>query len=312
MIKTKKDDKYSYAQYWARLEDALTGTQKIYASLDGVYNQISLNTLRKPDGAYLVDNYSFVFLTNTKDLLEHKKQNNKYDRSAILVGFPDYGGSGKLSPLPGTKQEVDNIHRILANKQFKVNKFLAKEAKEYSIKNVKNPRIIHIATHGFFLNDVVNTGNNKVFGIEIDKAKENPLLRAGLMLADAEKTMGDINTKETNDRDNGVLTAFEAMNMSLENTELVILSACETGLGDVKAGEGVYGLQRAFQVAGADAMIMSLWTVSDAATQELMTLFYQNWLSSGNKITAFKKAQLQLKTKYTAPYYWGGFVMIGR
>jgi CHAT domain-containing protein len=100
------------------------------------------------------------------------------------------------------------------------------------------------------------------------------------------------------------------MNMNLDATDMIVVSACETGLGDVKSGEGVYGLQRAFLVAGADAIIMSLWKVDDAATQQLMINFYTNLLKTGNKMKAFKQAQLQLMTKFKEPYYWGAFVMM--
>jgi CHAT domain-containing protein len=109
-----------------------------------------------------------------------------------------------------------------------------------------------------------------------------------------------------------VLTAFEAQTLDLSNTDLVVLSACETAQGEIKNGEGVFGLQRAFQVAGAKSVITSLWRVDDAATEMLMTQFYTRWLKGTDKWQALKEAQKEVQKKYPQPYYWGAFVMVGR
>ena len=111
--------------------------------------------------------------------------------------------------------------------------------------------------------------------------------------------------------ESGILTAYEAMNLNLDYTDLVVLSACETGVGDISAGEGVYGLQRAFLVAGAKVLIMSMFKVSDEVTYELMSTFYNKWLSSGEIRTSFIETKKELRNKYPDPIYWGAFVMFG-
>lgn len=307
-IKNKTYDKHSYLQYWKNIDDNLANVNKIYLSLDGVYNQISVATIPKSEGKYLVDEKAFVLLTNVKDILNPKI--NYTNKELSMFANPNYGEGGQIAALPGTQKEADAINKIATAKGFKVVKTTAIKATESEVKKVKSPRILHVATHGFFQSDAEEEKPIS-FGLESEKTEENSLLKSGLLFANAEKGMTQQNSREFQTQDNGILTAYEVQNVDLSNTEFAILSACETGLGDVKAGEGVYGLQRAFQIAGANTIIMSLWTVSDEATQELMTLFYQNFLTSYNKIDAFKKAQQQLKIKYKEPYFWGAFVMIG-
>ena len=230
-------------------------------------------------------------------------------KNATLLGFPDYGGQN-ITALPGTKIEIDGIASVLKASGYQLNVLTQNLATEAKLKSVKSPELLHIATHGYFLQDVEKAGS--AFGVNLENASDNPLLRSGLMLAGAAKTVSGASSPNLSSNDNGILTAYEAMNMNLEGTQLIVLSACETGLGDVRAGEGVYGLQRAFQVAGADALIMSLWKVDDTATQQLMKNFYSNWIKLRSKQKAFKQAQLQLMAKYKEPYYWGAFVMMGQ
>jgi CHAT domain-containing protein len=307
-IQQKINDEHSYAQFWERIEPLVVGKKVIYFSPDGVYNQLNVNTLKKTDGNYLVSNYDVVVIGNSKDIITLKgRKQQAVKKDAFVLGFPDYGGTAVA--LPGTKVEIEGINKILTGSGYKVSMRQQTEASEAILKTVKAPALMHIATHGYFLADADLSKGGDAMGVDAENAKNNPLLRSGLILAGA--TDQDNATPDLQSNDNGVLTAYEAMNLSLEGTDLIILSACETGLGDVRAGEGVYGLQRAFLVAGANALIMSLWKVDDEATQQLMTNFYTNWTKTGNKQTAFKQAQLQLMSKYKEPYYWGAFVMMG-
>ncbi len=302
-IKLKRDDSYSYSQFWEPIAKRIGGIDKIYLSSDGVYNQLSVNSFKIPTGDYVIDNLTILNVSSLRSLVETKGAATSA-KTALLIGNPTYG-SAEISPLPGTGKEIATISSILKVNGYKNTVYQTTAATEKNIKEAKSPKLLHIATHGFFVEDI-KANNNQVFSVPLNNINENVLLRSGLLLANAGKL------DFTSGGDNGVLTAYEAMNLDLTNTDLVVLSACETGLGDIMSGEGVYGLQRSFEVAGAKAVIMSLWKVDDVATQLLMTSFYKNWVGSKNKLQSFRKAQKALKAKYPEPYYWGAFVMQGQ
>lgn len=304
-MKNKMNDEQSYAQYWAPLEPEVKGKKKIYFSSDGVYNQVNLYTMKK--GAdYLINQYDIILLGNPRDLVTKKSTTGMGSgKKATLLGFPDYG-AGIIVQLPGTKVEVDAINKLLKSSGYQVSELTERNATETNLKSAHNVSILHIATHGYFLKDVEKT--SWPIGVMADYAKDNVLLRSGLMLTGASEA--DKLAPGLDSSNNGIMTSYEAMNLDLKGTNLVVLSACETGLGEIKSGEGVYGLQRAFLVAGAEAIIMSLWKVDDDATQQLMNNFYTNWIKTNDRQKAFKMAQQQLMTKFKEPLYWGAFVMI--
>jgi antitoxin component YwqK of YwqJK toxin-antitoxin module/CHAT domain-containing protein len=327
-ITVQLKDTLSYQNFWATIAPAVAGKSRLYLSLDGVYNQINLNTLLLPGGNYLVAEKNLTLLSNTKDLLALKGRRIKRMSSstATLFGFPTFFlGKQKrnelaparergeamdiaadtdrtgISPLAGTQEEINKVETILKNGRLITSSFVAEQATEAHLKKVNHPRVLHIATHGFFV-DEKNKAN------QIDTGDDqNPLLRSGLLLTGASNF---IQNQEQLEEENGILTAYEAANLNLDNTDLVVLSACETGRGEVQNGEGVYGLQRAFQTAGVQSIIMSLWKVDDIATQQLMISFYSNWMGGMSKAQALKTAQLELGKKYPHPYYWGAFVML--
>lgn len=335
-------DTHSYGVLWKPIAPVLKGIKKIYFSPDGVYNQISINSIYNPDTKqYLLEEMNIHNVTNTKDILSFGKTSNQEKGESMLFGFPDYnfeneskttegetrslrslrGGSTGLTRglragllrylrgdegiamLPGTKTEVDNIAKMFQDEQANHTTYYNQEAEEAVLKMAKSPELLHIATHGFFMANV-----EAASATDQNKYIENPLLRSGLVLAGAGSFLKSGNTYNGQD---GILTAYEAMNMNLSDTEVVVMSACETGLGTITNGEGVYGLQRAFLVAGAKSLIMSMWSVDDDATQELMTAFYKEWLASGNKQESFRRAQFVVKEKYPQPFYWGAFIMVG-
>lgn len=308
----RKSENEAYALTWKLLDEKINTFKKIYLSVDGAYHQLSINALKDLSGKYLLDKYSLQFVGNTKDVIAIKQNAAiiKKPESVFMIGNPIYGKNNVIAQLPGTEAEVKNIKKILAPSKIQTTVLIGSQATESEIKKIVSPSVLHVATHGYFLADLSEVEGNKILGVDVNVAKQNPLLRSGLLLADCENVFNE--EYHPANADNGVLTAYEALSLHLDNTDLVVLSACETGLGSVKQGEGVYGLQRSFLIAGAKSIIMSLWSVSDDATMELMTLFYTNYSKSGNKQQAFNDAQKQLKLKYKEPFYWAAFVMLSK
>jgi CHAT domain-containing protein len=174
-----------------------------------------------------------------------------------------------------------------------------------------SPRILHIATHGYFLEDIKPENDNgmRMMGMDVNRVAENPMLRSGLLLAGCNKTLAD-NTPLTGG-DNGILTAYEAGLLDLSKTELVVLSACETGKGEILNGEGVQGLRKAMTDAGAEHILMSLWKVDDKVTSEYMQTFYGHYAQGKSIRESYNLTRNEIKQKYPQPYYWGAFVLVG-
>jgi CHAT domain-containing protein/lipopolysaccharide biosynthesis regulator YciM len=332
----------------------LGDTRSILLSPDSQLNLIPFAALVDENNNYLIKNYSISYLTSGRDLL--KLQTDAPSRQApVLLANPDYANPGNpqtvqiastkastagattrgsdarrsvdfaqltFTPLEGTKLEADTIAPLLPN----VTVLTQSQATENALKQLQAPSILHIATHGFFLQDVEcipasdtrggafstpativpeYVGDRKQVCRPTPRNTENPLLRSGLALA-------GFNPRSSGAED-GVLTALEAAGLNLYGTRLVVLSACETGLGDVNNGEGVYGLRRAFVTAGAESQLMSLWKVDDYGTSELMSLYYQRLRKGEGRSEALRQVQLEMMQApaYQHPYYWASFIFSG-
>jgi CHAT domain-containing protein len=309
-IEFKITDSISYDVYWRPIITAIKQQlpkgqvpTRIYYSPDGIYNQINLNTLfDTEEGKYLIDQVELLQLTNTKELIEGTQHEFKNLKHAILVGRPSYSlnennSKNQFVDLQGTEAEVDKIGALLKQKKVHTTVYKGVDASEHAVKQLQHHTILHLATHGFF--DQHNEETN------VTNALVQTLLNSGVVLAGS-------NHPETVEHGDGILTAYEALSLNLDATELVVLSACQTGLGEFHPGEGVYGLRLALRAAGAQASIMSLWKVDDDATQELMTTFYRIWLTQKIGMReAFRIAQQQLRKEYPQPYFWGAFVLVG-
>ncbi|MFY0628122.1 MAG: CHAT domain-containing protein [Reichenbachiella sp.] len=325
-IKFRIDDPKSFENFWKPIQDVIGNPSNIFLSADGVYNQINLEAIKLEDNSYVLDRSNIILISNTKDLYFDKQKTYVAQdaNTATMFGDPTYyvssdpgkwtgratsrgGNPDVVGRLYGTAIEIEELKKLLRKDGWVTNDFLERDATESAIKDMDNPKIFHVATHGFFQPDA-NLSEEEM-ALNENLASQNPLLKTGLLMASA----GDIlnQTSSNFNIDDGILTAYEAMNLNLDKTDLVVLSACETGLGEIEAGEGVYGLQRAFLVAGARTIIMSLFKVSDEATQKLMVKFYTKWLTTGDKRSSFILAKQEIRDEYKDPIFWGPFIMIG-
>ena len=335
----------TYELIWTPVAASLGKKTNIYVIPDGILNILPFTALVEPNGKYLIERLDLHIYTSARNLLPSKLPAAK--GGYMINAGPDYnsdsvvgkdtlekarsrGGSVseglrgmssgmrglKFDPLPGAEKEG----RLINEKVEKVGKssviYSKLDAQESKLRSMKQPpEILHIATHGFFLkaDDTLRKRLLKLQrggDIQLPPPGDNPLLRSGLAFAGINanaQLLGEIDT----DND-GVLTALEVLGLDLTGTKLAILSACETGLGEIHEGEGVYGLRRAFQEAGVGSVVSSLWEVSDAGTQTLMNALYGRLLQGKSPHKALREAQLEMLRigQWSSPYIWSAFFMV--
>ncbi len=337
---TEEDDSKTLKELvWDPIAPHLEDVQTIYYSPDGLLHRINFSAIFTSEEEILANRYNMHLLGSTRQLVFTTAPSNIANQNALLFGgieynwdstlvekptaqnedntrsaiFDDLGtGMGSWAKLRFTEREASAIKDLLSESGFEVAYYNKLSAREDIFKQLGNkeasPKIIHLATHGYFFPypkeeqqmDLQQSGF---------KASLHPMVRSGLILAGANRVWrGDAPLPDIED---GVLTAYEIAQLDLSGTDLVVMSACETGLGDIEGSEGVYGLQRAFQIAGARYVIMSLWQVPDFATKDLMETFYQYWIDEKLSIQeAFQKAQIEMKDRYYNPSMWAGFVLV--
>lgn len=316
-----------YNQVWKPLLPYISGSKTVFISLSGVLHQLSFPAITAKEP------FNIVCLSNTRNIIPGQKVvENSQSREATLYGDINYNESNAVSSshslknkiiqpplnnfitrsgfqsLPFTKIEIDNISNLLLKDKYKVRRMVGSYATKESFKELHSfhPNILHVATHGFYY---PQSQINHEFGISSLYTNslfetQNPLFRSGLLLAGANK-----NSKNTPFSD-GIINAYEISKLDLSSTDLVVLSACETGLGELRGDEGVFGLQRAFKIAGVKSIIMSLWKIPDQQTAQLMQYFYKYYISGKSKNESLKLAQQKIRVKYPNPYYWAAFVLI--
>jgi CHAT domain-containing protein len=296
------------------LRASFAGATRLLVSPDGALNLVPFDALVDERGRYLIERYAISYLTSGRDLLRMQVARANGSQPVVfadpLFGEPASAAPGRtaasaqsarrnvttgadlsavyFAPLAATAEEARAIKTLFPDAAL----FTGARARKVTLQGVDAPRMLHIASHGFFLQD------KRVNG-------ENPLLRAGLALAGA-------NLAHDTD-ESGILTALEASGLNLWGTKLVTLSACDTGIGEVRNGEGVYGLRRAFVLAGAESLVMSLWPVSDSIARETMVAYYTGLRAGLGRGDALRQSKLAMMKRDVRqhPFYWASFIQSG-
>jgi len=339
-------DNHSYSAYnliWSPLEKHLENITKIYFAPSGQLYRICFAAIPIDGNHVLGDKYELVQLNTTASIVSQEEQliatsdkillfggikydadstnlkqatsafhNKKNTDDTALFAYSDDARGNTWKYLPGTEREIKAIQSIGKQMNYSVTLSLGAMATEEKFKelNGSSLSVLHIATHGFFFPDMKKDKENTESS-ETEKVlrqAENPLLRSGLLFAGANHAWKG---RPIEGIENGIVTAFEISDMSLPQTKLVVLSACETGLGDIQGNEGVYGLQRAFKIAGVENLVMSLWKVPDNTTAEFMQEFYKSIFNKQSVNKAFYNAQTTMKNKYRKePFKWAAWILV--
>ena len=289
-----------YQLLWKPIEKYIPENATVYFSPSGTLHQIAFAAVTDENKIKISDRYRLVQLSTTAMLVHENESTTLQSPSICLFGGIDYeaGAGDMLAIASGLNQNNTFVSRSLADSGERG--------------GGTSPPIIHIATHGFFFSDVekVSEGSSGTrSGEMVYRSATNPLNRSGLLFAGANAIWSGNDVPEG--IDDGILTAYEASNITLGSTKLVVLSACETGLGDIKGSEGVFGLQRSFKAAGADYLMMSLWKVPDAETAMFMEYFYESLYNGSSIRDAFLETQNRMKKLFPdEPGKWAAFVLV--
>ena len=340
LYSTKPGRHSLYDLIWSGIDKKLNNIHTVYFSPIGLLYKISIAAIPINETTLLSDKYRLIQLNSTQGLMETAEQKISPADTLILYGGITYdadstklkmqagmvtGKADAIKPvlikddkeqswnyLPFSKLEVEEINKKGQASHYPVTIISGENATEESLKALngkRSPAVLHIASHGFFFPDPKEEKNNIQTDQNVFKYSSDPLLRSGLFFAGAYYTW--TKNKPVAGIEDGILTAYEIANMYLPNTKLAVLSACETGLGDLNGSEGVLGLQRAFRMAGVKNLVMSLWKVPDAETAEFMAIFYENIFKQQTIPDAFYAAQTAMKNKYrNDPYKWAAFILV--